>query len=145
MSAARNPSRRSLLGAGAAFVSAGAAPTLFLAAPAAEAENEASRALYGLAPPEMAVFEALGRAQGWAPGRYNDEELVHFDIETSATDEVSLALQDHGPEYGGLALILTMYPEEELRDATPQQMAVTAARWLRDTAARLEAAAGGAT
>ncbi|TPG45692.1 hypothetical protein EAH89_26175 [Roseomonas nepalensis] len=94
--------------------------------------------------PELAVFEALGTTQGWTPGRWNDEELVHFEIETSATDAVSLDLQDHGPEFGGLALILTMYPEDEFAGATPQQMAAKAARWLRDAAAKLEAAAGGA-
>ena len=92
--------------------------------------------------PEIAAFLALGVAAVWKVSPHNDASEVRFEIETSPQDEVTLTLQDHGPAFGGLDLSLCMYPEEELAGATPQQMAATVARWLRDTAAKLEAVAG---
>jgi len=89
---------------------------------------------------ELLTFLALGATQGWKACAHNDAETVRFDVETSPTDEVTFTFSDHGPQYGDLELSVSMYPEAELTDATPQRMAATVARWLRDAAATLEAA-----
>ncbi|TPG45686.1 hypothetical protein EAH89_26145 [Roseomonas nepalensis] len=95
--------------------------------------------------PELAAFaEALLAAGGKPldPLRGGD---VAFHLETSSTDEIQIGMQmdetGEGREF--LAVSLTLFPEETLNDATPQQTAAIIAGWLRDTAARLEAAAEG--
>ena len=89
------------------------------------------------------VMALIGADETDQDGRSGTGEVssLTFNLETSPTDEVQMVLSDHGPEYGGLHLDLWMYPEDEMRDATPQQMAATVARWLRDTAAKLDAVA----
>ena len=88
--------------------------------------------------PEMATFRALGAARGWRVNGTNCDFQSDFVIETSPTDEVTLSIQDDGPEHGGLGLNLYLYPEEELRDAHPEEMASTIARWLREAADAVE-------
>lgn len=87
------------------------------------------------------VMAAIGASLVDQDGSGETLSAVTFQIETSPEDEVRIHLQDWGPEYGGLSLDLFMYPEDVLRDATPREMASTIARWLRETAAKIEGAA----
>lgn len=95
--------------------------------------------------PELEIFRQvmtlLGASLVDQDGRGKELCALTFQFETSPEDEVRMHLRDGGEEYGGLGLDLWMYPEEVLRDATSQQMAAIVARWLRDTAAKLEAVA----
>ena len=88
--------------------------------------------------PEMAVFRALGAARGWKPYQSQDDETSGFIVETSPDDEVTFTIQDNRPAFGGLDVWVTMFPEEVLRDASPEEMASTIARWLRDAADAVE-------
>lgn len=95
--------------------------------------------------PELETFRQvmtlLGASLVDQEGRGKELCALTFQFETSPEDEVRMHLRDSGEEYGGLGLDLWMYPEDVLRDASPQQMAAVIARWLRDTATKLEAAA----
>lgn len=83
--------------------------------------------------PEMETFRALGAARGWKVSDYTGD--VHLEFDTSPTDAVDLNLTQDGDD---LSLALFMWPEEELRSATPDEMASTLARWLRDAADAIE-------
>ena len=87
--------------------------------------------------PELAVFHALLMAIGGRPNGTPDPDEAAFHLATSDTDEVTLHLQE---EMGPLWLCVTMYPEGELSGLDEKANAGVIARWMRDTAAKLEAA-----
>lgn len=88
--------------------------------------------------PELAVFHELLTSIGGKEAGRQFECSASFHLETAPTDQVQLDMQEDGEE---LTLTLFMFPEDGLATATAPEMAAIAAKWLRDTAARLEGAA----